>query len=207
MDRLSRLLTWPVVTLLLGGGVIFGAIVIFAPPESRELLLGAHGLIATLIALYLRTRDDGPPTPPPAALLMLGCVLGAATMTGCGASAVRYHAEGAAIATVAVEGAQGAYLETLDRQMAACADVACIERTRGDLRAVETALDVTDAAVRAWRDAIEVALVAHESDALLSALVTAGLRVLARWADARAIAETYGLDLPELTLPGLEPAE
>lgn len=138
-----------------------------------------------------------------ARLVFCAAILAASHLTGCGGSAVRLHAEGAAIATVAVEGAQGAYLERLDLAMGECADVACVERTRGDMRAVETALDVTDAAVRAWRDAVEVALVAHESDALLSALVTAGLRVLARWADARAIAAPYGLDLPALSLPGL----
>lgn len=131
-------------------------------------------------------------------------LVGAALLaSGCAASAVQLHAEGAAIATVAIEGAQETYLAALDARQATCSDEACIAANRAEMRPAETALDVADAAVRAWRDAVEVALVAHESDALLSALMTAGLRVLARWADARTIAAPLGFDLPALTLPGL----
>lgn len=136
-----------------------------------------------------------------ACVILFGAALAALTQ-GCGASAIRVHAEGAAISTVAIEGAQGVYLSELDRQMNACGDIACVEVTRSRLRTVETALDTADTAVRAWRDAIEVALVAEESPQLLDALLVAALRVLARWGDARTIAAPYGIDLPALTLPG-----
>ena len=85
-----------------------------------------------------------------AAIGVLALVIIATHCTGCG-SAIRVHAEGAAISTVA----------------------------------------------------IEVALVAEESPALLDALLVAALRVLARWGDARTIAAPYGIDLPALMLPGL----
>jgi hypothetical protein len=141
------------------------------------------------------------------AAVAVACALVASMCGGCATSSIRLHAEGAAIATVAIEGAQGEYLAALDRAMGACTGDAdegdCITIARHSARPVETALDVADAAVRAWRDAIEVALLADESDALLSALVTAGLRVLARWQDVRAVAAPYGIDLPALSLAGL----
>lgn len=141
-----------------------------------------------------------------ALLVLVAAGIAALLSQGCG-SAIRVHAEGAAISTVAIEGAQGVYLSELDRQMSACGDIACVEVTRSRLRTVETALDTADTAVRAWRDAIEVALVAEESPALLDALLVAALRVLARWGDARTIAAPYGIDLPALTLPGLNGGE
>jgi hypothetical protein len=138
---------------------------------------------------------------PPAVATGLLVVLAAMLLTGCGGSAIRYHAEGAAIATVAIEGAQGVYLRTLDDRMGACADEACVRAARADLRSWETGLDAADTATRSWRDAVEVALVAEESQALLDALMVAALRVLARWADVRTIAAPYGIDLPALALP------
>lgn len=59
LDALRAALTWPVVALLLGGGVVFALVAIFAPEGARELLFGAHGLIATLVALYLRSPREG----------------------------------------------------------------------------------------------------------------------------------------------------
>lgn len=60
LEKLKALLTWPVVTLLLGGGAVFAAIAIFAPEGVRELLFGAHGLVATLIGVYLRSPRETP---------------------------------------------------------------------------------------------------------------------------------------------------
>jgi hypothetical protein len=143
-----------------------------------------------------------------AVVTCLAVAITAQCVTGCGASAIRLHAEGVAISTVAIEGAQGQYLAELDRQMGACADEACVTSVRSSLRPLETALDTADTAVRAWRDAIEIALLAEtESPALLDTLLVVGLRFLARWGDARTIGSGHGFDLPALTLPGLNGGE
>jgi hypothetical protein len=55
LDKLKSVLTWPVVTLLSVGAAIFAAIAIFAPPDVRAALFGAHGLLFTLIALFMQS--------------------------------------------------------------------------------------------------------------------------------------------------------
>lgn len=49
---------WPFVALLLGGGALFALIAIFAPEEVRTALFGAHGLLFTLIGLWMRSPKD-----------------------------------------------------------------------------------------------------------------------------------------------------
>lgn len=58
-------LTWQAVAVILGGGAIFTVIAIFAPPDARTLLLGANGLVCTLIGLAndLRKPTDPDKTP------------------------------------------------------------------------------------------------------------------------------------------------
>lgn len=191
--------------------VCAASVLVFAPEATIDKLFGllermpapaqlatVIGAIATAVAV-IRNRGGG--GPPAAALALLGCLGMGGMLVGCGASAIRYHAEGAAIATVAIEGAQGAYLRALDERMGACGDEACVLAVRAEMKPMETGLDVADSATRTWADAVRVALVAEESQSLLDALMVAALRVLARWADVRTIGEPYGLDLPPLELP------
>lgn len=51
-------LTPQAVALLIAGGLIFALITLYAPPEVREWLYGANGLIATIVALLLRSPQD-----------------------------------------------------------------------------------------------------------------------------------------------------
>lgn len=53
LEKVKAALTWPVVTLLSVGAVLFAAIAIFAPPDVRAALFGAHGLLFTLLALFM----------------------------------------------------------------------------------------------------------------------------------------------------------
>lgn len=58
MDKIKKNLTWQAVALVLGGGAVFACVAIFAPPDVRTVLFGAHGLIATLIGIALRGKGD-----------------------------------------------------------------------------------------------------------------------------------------------------
>jgi membrane associated rhomboid family serine protease len=58
VERFGKALTWPFVALIIGGGLIFAAIVFWAPADSRELLLGANGLLATIAGYVLRSPRD-----------------------------------------------------------------------------------------------------------------------------------------------------
>lgn len=55
LEKLSSAVTWPFATLVIAGGLTFTAIVFYAPPEARELLLGANGLLATIVGYVLRS--------------------------------------------------------------------------------------------------------------------------------------------------------
>lgn len=55
----KKLSPWPFVTLILGGGAIFAAIVIFTPEgPAKTALLGAEGLLFTLVAWLARSPRD-----------------------------------------------------------------------------------------------------------------------------------------------------
>jgi hypothetical protein len=58
MEKFSKFLTWPLVALLLGGGVLFALIAIFAPPDVRELLFGANGLAMAVIGYLMRSPRE-----------------------------------------------------------------------------------------------------------------------------------------------------
>lgn len=57
-------LSWKAVVLVLGGGAMFTLIALFAPPDTQVLLLGANGLISTIIGLALDWRRKRPPHRP-----------------------------------------------------------------------------------------------------------------------------------------------
>lgn len=52
-------LTWQAVALILGGGVLFTLIAIFAPPDVKQWLLGANGLVFTVLGLMNNWRKPG----------------------------------------------------------------------------------------------------------------------------------------------------
>ncbi len=63
MDRLRAFVTWPIAAVLIAGAGFFTLIVLFAPPGTRETLLGANGLLMTLIGILLRSPLTAPATP------------------------------------------------------------------------------------------------------------------------------------------------
>ena len=83
MERISKILTWQMVAVLGIGGAAFLLIVFYAPPDVRDLLLGANGFIATIVAYYLKSPREVPP-PPPIGLVAFGAFALAAS--ACGAS-------------------------------------------------------------------------------------------------------------------------
>lgn len=68
LDKLKD--NWPAAAVLIAGGIIFLLIALFAPPDVREWLWGANGLLCTVIALFQRSpgdrrrvRESTPPAP------------------------------------------------------------------------------------------------------------------------------------------------
>ena len=60
MERLKTLVTPAVAAVLVAGAVCFTAIVIWAPPETKQWLLGANGLFWTATSFVTRILlDDG----------------------------------------------------------------------------------------------------------------------------------------------------
>ena len=162
-------------------------------PPSREgsASIGALDVVlalASLGALAWSVLRAWAPT----ALLALG-------LSGCGASALQMHGSGVAIAMLGVRGAEDA--ADAERRVTedACQTEACLTAAVTARRPVVAAIDVTRAAVLAWRDAVAIAIDAdaHGPD-VLAALEVAVARVLARWADLAAALSTVGKRLPTL---------
>lgn len=63
LEKIKSSLTWPVAAVVMAGGVCYTAIAIFAPHEAgmlREGLMGANGLLWTLVAAYrINTASQG----------------------------------------------------------------------------------------------------------------------------------------------------
>lgn len=55
LDKIKKFVTWPIAFVLVGGGLVFGAVAIWAPPEARELLLGANGFVCTVFGIAMRS--------------------------------------------------------------------------------------------------------------------------------------------------------
>lgn len=54
LEKIKKLLTPPVAAVVIAGGLCFTAVAIWAPPETREWLFGANGLLWTVASLLLR---------------------------------------------------------------------------------------------------------------------------------------------------------
>lgn len=212
MDKLSRLLTWPVVALLLGGGAIFGAIVIFAPEDTRTLLIGANGLVWTIVAALLRDRDSGPPTPPPAALLALGCVLGAGVLSGCGASPLRQHAIASqmTIATlsgagVAIEQATALALDRCERITDRSERDGCIDGVEHAATRAAATRDMLIAPAHAHRDVV-LASGGDETPGLIGYLGVVARPIAEDWPAFADAMRALGVPVPAFEIPTTEEA-
>lgn len=70
LEKIKTVATWPVVALFVAGLTAFVLIAIFAPPEVRTALFGAHGLLFTILGWLssspLSSGSDSKPPDPPA---------------------------------------------------------------------------------------------------------------------------------------------
>ncbi len=72
LAAIAKLITWPMVAVLGIGAATFVAIALFAEGETRTMLLGANGLVASLVSYWLQSpreranslRPPPPSTPP-----------------------------------------------------------------------------------------------------------------------------------------------
>lgn len=58
MSNRGKKITWPVAAVLIAFAVCATLTAIFAPADSVAALLSGEGLVATLIAAYLRSPRD-----------------------------------------------------------------------------------------------------------------------------------------------------
>jgi hypothetical protein len=84
MQKLAKLMTWPIAAVLIAGGTCFTLIAIYADGATRDALFGANGLVMSVVMALIRMShaDD---VPPPPALLALVFAFGM-TLPACGAS-------------------------------------------------------------------------------------------------------------------------
>jgi hypothetical protein len=133
--------------------------------------------------------------------ISIALVLGAALLTGCGASALRTHSTIATIARVSVVTAGDAVALTCETALARCTDAACVERTGGDCRTAATAAEAAIAGVRAYVDVIEVAARADEGQ--IGEALDLALQAMARVYES--VRETFASLSLGVTLPPLPP--
>ncbi|WP_157069535.1 hypothetical protein [Sandaracinus amylolyticus] len=208
MDKIKALLTWQAVTLVLGGGVLFTLIAIFAPPESRTLLLGANGLIATLIGIALRSGGGDGGAPPAAPLLMLlGAIALGGVVSGCGASPLRQHAIAARMtmatlagADVAIEGATRTMLERCPGDDGD-ARTQCIDDVERAMVPVSAARDALIAPAHAYRDAV-LASGGEETPGLVDYLDVIASSVARDLDPVLEALRALGVPVPSVPFPG-----
>lgn len=58
LDKVKAALTWQMVVVLALGAVGFISIALFAPPDVRDALFGANGLLWTVVTALLKARDE-----------------------------------------------------------------------------------------------------------------------------------------------------
>lgn len=134
-----------------------------------------------------------------AAALLLAAGIGAATLSGCGASALTSHATAATVLTVATAGASELAVESVQMALDQCSDEPCIARVEEAGRVVTVAQEGLRLATLTYREAVEVAAAAESGDDLLSALVAALARVVREWdALVAVLREQLSADLPML---------
>lgn len=173
---------------------------VFVPTERWEKL--AHYLSdpATLVtftaiggvfvALYRRARGL-----PPAVALFVALSLGA---SGCGASALQSQAVASTVA-MRVVAATGDVVEAQEgAELAACADVACVDALHARYHEVSVALDSLRLGLLAWGAAIATAAEADAGGDVPSVVLDAARAALGLWPGVVAIAAQLGVSLPPL---------
>jgi hypothetical protein len=184
---MSKRIEWPTVAVL--ALVLTALCVVWVTgPEHRGDILAGVGAVGALLLAVLR-----PMLVPPA--LVLVAVLGA---SGCGASALRTHATIATVASIAVGGAAPLVAPACDAALTAChGEAQCISETAERCRVASRAMEGAVAGVRGYIDAVEVASLADEGEALPALL--AGWQALARlWPTVAAALAAFGVTLPAL---------
>lgn len=137
-----------------------------------------------------------------AAIAVCLAVALAAQCVGCGASAVRTHAQAATIAAVAT---QGAARMVASASVAECpdtpdddADRACVSAALVRWAPADAAVGSTRAALLAWVEALDVARLAGEDADLWAPLAVAAARLLAEYERLRVTLGELDVDLPAL---------
>ena len=141
--------------------------------------------------------------------LVLGVVAACVTCQGCGASAVRTHADTARMLMVAVDAGGVAIEEATRAELNRCADIldgaarsGCIDGVERDVVAAAAARDALIAPVHAYRDA--TLLVQDESGAkpgLVAYLGVLALSIARDWPSYADAMRALGVPLPEVDLP------
>lgn len=196
MQKIKEALTWQMVAVLIAGGVMFIAIAIWAPSDTRQWLFGANGLLWTLVTAFIR-RGSAAALP-----AVLAIVLAAGT-AGCGASMVQQHTT--AIRVVAITAASAG--EIISTAVAAeahaecpdtsddAADVACIGRLRTRWAPADATMLSVRLALLTWLEAVSLA---DDHTDLWPSAFAALRRVLREWNNLTRVSADFGLQLPPL---------
>ena len=132
---------------------------------------------------------------------IIALLWGLATCSGCGASAVRMHAEAAAVTAVTVSGARAIIRESaasdFDRCVAA-RDLECTRTVEQRYERVSAAHDLVRTALIGWIEAIEIAHLASDGADLWGPLASALARVVQQWGVLVAALRPLGHELPAL---------
>lgn len=121
----------------------------------------------------------------------------AVLLAGCGASALHTHATVATIASATMATTAPLVVAGCEARLEACADPSCVEQAASECRAAHVAHETMTAVVRAYIDALRVAVMADEGD-VLPALLTVLRSVVAGWSNLRAAVAPAGVTLPPL---------
>lgn len=139
-------------------------------------------------------------TPLLVVLYLAGLAVAMAAIPGCGSGALRHHATTALVAMTAESAAQDIYLAHLDATLGECTDDACVARVTEEHAPAEAALEIARVAITSYADAIRIAQAADESGDVMSALISAALRLVRSWSEVVAALARVGVVVP--ALPG-----
>jgi len=192
--QIKDVLSWQMAAVLIAGGFCFTAIALWAPSESRELLLGANGLIWTITTAFLNSRSA-------ATLLLAGFV--AASTSACGPNAVQQHttairvaaitasAAGETISAVATADAERTCPDTPDDAV----DAACIGQLRLRWAPADAAMLSVRLALLTWLEAVAIA---DSDDNLWPTVLNALRRVVREWNNLVRVTNDFGVSLTPL---------
>lgn len=132
---------------------------------------------------------------------LVAAFIAAATLTGCGASALQTSAVGVTVALRAEEAVTAAVVADLDRQMEACpaepaAHNACVDAARASVADLTTALDSLEVSIRAVGAAIATAADVDAGQPLPEIVVSLIRDVLSLWDQVEVIMRARGIDVP-----------